>query len=138
MDHECGFSTPIALIVSGPTIQVYLEPFAGIGSATTQTVPALIDSGATACAIDEALAQQLQFPIVDQAKVSDPSGVRIINVFLAQLYLPPFGRRFPMKFGGIQLQAGGQFHRVLIGRTVLQYFRLTYDGRSGSVKLTTP
>jgi hypothetical protein len=33
------------------------------------------------------------------------------------------------------MAAGGQFHRALLGRTLLQNMLLVYDGRSGSVKL---
>jgi len=136
-DIECGFATATQLLLHGPTIWVNIRPFPGQpGTATTQRVPALIDTGASASCIDDALARQLQLTVIDQAYLSGSAGRHLVNVYLAQIDLPaPLNETHSGRFTGVHLQAGGQNHRALLGRTLLKYFSLIYDGRTGSVKL---
>jgi predicted aspartyl protease len=149
---ECGFpavnpSPADALQIWGPTVQVDVgfDPslFGQSGPATGARalvavpaiqVPALIDTGAQQSCIDEQLAQQLNLPLIDQAKLSGVSGAMIFNVYLAHIAIPGVALQYG-QFTGVHLQAGGQYHRVLIGRTLLRDVLLVYDGRSGSVKL---
>jgi predicted aspartyl protease len=135
---DCGFANPAALVLHGPTLWVTIEPFPGQpGTATPQQIPALIDTGANFSALDDALAQQLQLPIIDQATVRTPAGLYTANVYLGQIRLPQiFGVVETGRFTGIQLQASGQVHRALLGRSLLNGFALFYDGRSGAVILS--
>jgi hypothetical protein len=41
-----------------------------------------------------------------------------------------------MPHDAINLAAGGQRHTVLIGRTFLMHFHMTYNGLTGEVELT--
>ena len=41
------------------------------------------------------------------------------------------------RFTGVDLAAGGQVHKALIGRTFLQYFTMVYVGKTGSVELSS-
>jgi predicted aspartyl protease len=101
-----------------------------------QDVPALVDTGAFESCIDDQLAQQLQLPLVDQVQVSGVGGATTLNVYLAVIAIPALRSRQYGRFTGAHLAAGGQTHRVLLGRTLLKNSILIYDGHSGSVKLT--
>jgi hypothetical protein len=148
---ECGFpaeSNPVnSLAAIGPTllVEVGFDPahFDPDLLKSTQLPPqpvpsvqvlALIDTGAQQSCIDELLAQQQNFPMVDQAIFSGISGPTILNVYLASVTIPGLVTQVG-RFSGVQLQAGGKPHRVLIGRTLLKNSLLFYDGSSGTVKL---
>lgn len=159
---ECGFAhlaTPAAvggvspadtLVTLGPTIHVdigfdvgvYLNivngqvpPAAAAGSPLMQQVPALIDTGALQSCIDEDLAQHLALPLVNQQTVAGVGGSATLNVYLAYLAIPALGTHQAGMFTGAKLSAGGQPHKALIGRTLLQGTLFVYDGASGSVKI---
>ncbi len=97
-------------------------------------VPALLDTGATESCIDEQLAQQLQLPLIDKSDSAGISGVVTLNIYLAHISIPNLGTQYG-RFTGVHLEAGGQPHRALIGRSLFKDALLVYDGRSGSVKL---
>jgi hypothetical protein len=102
-----------------------------------QVVPALIDTGAQQIMIDEVLALQLTLPLINQQAVSGVGGISQANVYLAHLIIPSLGGGGQFgAFMGAQLQAGGQPHRALIGRTLLRGTLLIYDGERGSVRLS--
>jgi predicted aspartyl protease len=153
---ECGFlglpGTPRdALVASGPAIIVDIgfdpailvqvaaggpvQPMPPPGVLNVNRVLALIDTGATQSCIDEALAQQLQLPLVNQQNAAGVGGVHVLNVYLAYIALPLLGHLQAGLFIGAQLSAGGMPHRALIGRTLLADTLMVYDGRTGSVKL---
>jgi predicted aspartyl protease len=156
---ECGFlglpglvgSPRDALVANGPGIivdigfdpailgqvaaELPIQPMPPPGVLNVNRVLALIDTGATQSCIDEALAQQLQLPLVNQQNAAGVGGVHILNVYLAYIALPLLGHLQAGLFVGAQLAAGGTAHRALIGRTLLADTLLVYDGRTGSVKL---
>jgi hypothetical protein len=153
---EAGFATqPQAadtLEFYGPTIAVEIgfDPatYAALAGAPApiaapatppvpaQTVYALIDTGAQQSMIDEALAVQLSLPLINQQSVAGVSGPATANVYLAHLSVPLLGGQVQFgAFMGAQLQAGGQVHRALIGRTLLRRTLLIYDGERGSVRI---
>lgn len=100
-----------------------------------QNVPALIDTGAKLSCIDDALAQQLQLPLINQAQSGGVLGVGLLNVYLAYIAIPGLGAVQAGEFTGAIMT--GQARKALIGRTLLQNMLLIYDGRSGSVKLAS-
>jgi predicted aspartyl protease len=100
-----------------------------------ENVPALIDTGATMSCIDDQLAQQLGLPLINQVQSPGVHGSAPLNVYLAYLLIPSLSVAQTGEFIGANMAAGGQFHRALLGRTLLQNMLLVYDGRSGSVKL---
>jgi predicted aspartyl protease len=99
-------------------------------------IHALVDTGATESCIDSQLAAQLNLPIVDRRKVSGVHGAEDVNVHLAQVYIPSLRFTIYGAFCGVHLAAGGQAHRALIGRSFLQGFTMTYEGRTGTVTLS--
>jgi hypothetical protein len=40
-------------------------------------------------------------------------------------------------FAGVHLVTGGQIHWALIGRTFLQHYTMVYEGRTGTVTIST-
>jgi predicted aspartyl protease len=131
---DIGFdATIIAQVTSGLPVQ----PAPPRGTLNVDRVLALIDTGATQSCIDEALAQQLQLPLVNQQNAAGVGGIHILNVYLAYVALPLLNYVQAGIFLGAQLAAGGMSHRALIGRTLLADTLLVYDGKTGSVKLAT-
>lgn len=96
---------------------------------------ALIDTGATASCIDEAVAQQLQLPLVNTQSVGGVGGTHVLNQYLGYIAFPALNSVQAGLFLGAQLTAAGMQHKALIGRTMLANTLLVYDGRTGSVKL---
>jgi hypothetical protein len=85
--------------------------------------------------IDEALATQLALPLVNRQPYAGVGGPGTANVYLAHITIPLLGTTQYGAFMGAQLQAGGQSHLALIGRTLLRGVLLVYDGEKGSVRI---
>lgn len=151
-DVECGFrdvaggaSGESLLVAYGPTIAVDIgfdpnytpktsaPPVPGITG-----IAALVDTGATESCIDSLLAAQLNLPIVDRRITSGAHGSREVNVHLAQIHVPILGVTIWGQFAAVDLAAGGQPHKALLGRTFLRSFVLTYTGKTGSVVIRRP
>lgn len=129
---DIGFDpTVLTQVAAGAPVQ---PPAAGT-SPNVRQVLALIDTGAVESCIDDALAQQLQLPLVNQQQASGVGGIHTLNVYLAFIAMPLLATVQAGTFIGAQLSTGGQPHLALIGRTLLSDTLLIYDGRSGSVKL---
>lgn len=146
---ECGFpdrdglSGSVRLAVQGPTIFVrigfdpaFSPSVEGFPSIPTRPLPALIDTGATESCFDARLAADLHLPVVERASVAGAHGTGSVNMYVAQIHVPSLGVNIVGRFAGVQLEAGGQGHRALIGRTFLMHFTMTYDGPTGAVRLS--
>lgn len=141
---DCGFpDNPDLLASRGPTltVQIGFDPQFRTGVASRPDVPgeeldALVDTGAVESCIDAVVARDLNLPIVDQRRVSGALGPGLVNVHLAQIYVPSLDITISGRFAGVYLAAGGQTHAALIGRSFLRHFSMTYDGRNGVVTLT--
>ncbi len=99
-------------------------------------IHALVDTGASESCIDSMLASQLNLPIVDRRMVSGVHGSIEINMHLAQVHVPSLGFTIWGSFAGVNMQAGGQLHLALIGRTFLRGYTMMYDGRTGKVTIS--
>jgi len=98
-------------------------------------VQALVDTGAAESCIDSQLAAQLGLPIVDRRQVAGVGGPQVVNVHLAQVYVPSLRQTVYGPFAAVHLAAGGQAHLALVGRTFLQHFTMIYEGRTGTVTI---
>ena len=78
----------------------------------------------------------LRLPVVSQRTVSGVHGEGLVNMHLAQIFVPEPDVVFSGVFVGAYLNAGGQPHSAIIGRDFLRYFHLSYDGRTGAVTLS--
>lgn len=145
---SCGFESAGAgatsLLVSyGPTLKVdigfdpaYTATSVGAPIAAIKDVEALVDTGATESCIDSLLASQLNLPIVDRRMVSGVHGSKEVSIHLAQIHVPSLGRTIVGAFAAVDLVAGGQIHKALIGRTFLQHVTMVYEGLSGKVTIS--
>ena len=146
----CGFqdgperSAEQLLTTIGPTLGVCIgfDPSYRSGGNTPPLLPgtqhpALVDTGATESCIDSSLAVLLHLPIVDRKALSGAHGKDEVNMHLAQIVIPSLSWTIVGQFAGVHLRAGGQPHFALIGRTFLRTFTMIYNGRTGSVTLTT-
>ena len=146
---KCGFDDSpgapgsILLMAWGPTLGVnvgfdptYTDPPAMPVPGITD-IGALVDTDATECCIDNLLAAQLGLPIVDRRSISGVHGSHLANVHLAQVHVPSLNFTVYGAFAGVDLVAGGQQHQVLMGRTFLQSFTMVYEGRTGTVTLSS-
>lgn len=131
------------LISYGPTLKVdvgfdptFSPGRTAIPTAAIKDVAALVDTGATESCIDSLLATQLNLPVVDRRTVSGVHGSKEVSMHLAQIHIPSLGRTIYGMFAAVDLVAGGQIHKALIGRTFLQHLTMVYEGPTGSVTLS--
>jgi predicted aspartyl protease len=122
---DVGFDPNYDALVEGA------KPIPGV-----ENVHALVDTGATECCIDSALALSLNLPVVDRRKISGISGLSEVNVHLAQVHVSSLLYTMYGLFSAVDLAAGGQNHQVLIGRTFLKDFLMTYEGTTGTVVIS--
>jgi predicted aspartyl protease len=142
---NCGFNSPNLLVREGPTLSVKagfdtnFHPNRGINpNLEADLYHALVDTGADNSSIDSALADQLNLPVVDTGKIAGAGGPTDVNLYLAQIYIPGLNWIIYGRFAGVHLSAGGQKHRVLLGRTFLRHYTMFYDGMTGTVTLSRP
>ena len=79
----------------------------------------------------------LALPVAGRERMAGADGVAEVNMHLAQIHVPELNWTVYGWFASVHLTAGGQPHRALIGRTFLRHFMLAYDGRTGSVTLSS-
>lgn len=139
-----GLSGRDALVRYGPTILVEIGFDAAfrIGNPERPNIPddlfpALVDTGASENCIDADFARTLGLPVGGQRDVAGITGVSRFDYFLAQMYVPGLNRTIYGQFAGVRLQAGGQSQYAIVGRDFLQSYLMAYDGRSGSVTIST-
>jgi hypothetical protein len=148
---KCGFENAPGvsgaqyLVSVGPTLFVHIgfdpnfdptaKPFKP-AALPADIIWALVDTGALESCIDSDLAMRLNLPVIDRREVSGVHGQREVNVHLAQVHVPSLTFVLHGQFCAVDLAAGGQQHRALIGRTFLQHFTMVYEGRTGTVTLS--
>jgi predicted aspartyl protease len=152
VEIKCGFDSGPSgqgcdlLVNYGPTllVDVGFDPIhdpatnpTNIPTPGIRGVNALVDTGATECCIDSMLAAQLNLPIVNRRQISGIHGSHTANIYLAQVHVQFLAVTINGAFAGVDLKAGGQVHSVLIGRTFLRHFKLTYEGKTGTVIISS-
>ena len=134
-------ATPADLLVRiGPTllVDIGLKSRSSAGERPDlpqKKVRALLDTGAGADCIDDELAKSLGLPISDEGEISGVGGKHHAFIYTARLYIPKLDRLLFQPFTGVKLQQGEQWHRVILGRSFLRPYRLTYNGPDGQVEL---
>lgn len=143
MRVEFGFAGhPQILAYHGPTLKVAVG-FDAKWNASGHKPPrargfeleALVDTGAQASCIDRMLAAQLGLPVVDRQPVCGVHGLREVDVYLAQIYVPALDFTEHGAFAGVELKEGGHRQHILLGRGFLKNFTLIYTGQTGLVAL---
>jgi predicted aspartyl protease len=129
----------------GPIVQVTIgveqniaQQLLSQGIPLPQSVPgvALIDTGATSTCIDEAIAKQLNLPVVDVVSIASASHADAKqNVYPAMIEVVGI----PIKFNALRaigVPLANQGIQVLIGRDLLQHCTLFYNGMIGAFTLS--
>ena len=101
---------------------------------TGETGRALVDTGASVCGVDEAAAVRLGLQPVGQTNISGVAGSRIHNIYVAKVTFP--GTPIPaldLTLAGLDL--AGQKLLLLIGRDILRFCVLIYNGPLGCYTL---
>ena len=138
---DSGFSGhPDRLEVRGPilSVEIGFDPEFEFGvharpDLPDESYPALVDTGATSSCIDSGLAERLRLPIVDRYQVRGVHGLYEVNAHLAQIYIPSLDWTISKALAAGDLYDEHNPIFALIGRDFLRNFRMTYDGRTGSV-----
>ena len=138
-----GESPADLLVRLGPTILVDIglksrSAPGAVPDLPEKRVRALIDTGAGGDCIDDELAHQLRLPIHDEGEISGVGGRHRAFVYTARIYIAPLGRLLFQPFTGVRLAEGEQWHRVILGRSFLRRYTLTYDGGAGQVEISDP
>lgn len=94
---------------------------------------ALVDTGASSTAVDEAILQQLGLNPIGQAQVSTPHGVQARSLYPAKLIFPgtPMPELTFQAVIGAILQNQG--YLALIGRDILSQMILIYNGPAAHI-----
>jgi hypothetical protein len=141
---EGGASGSDLLVQFGPTLMVDIgfdpdykpgpsaKPRPGING-----ISALVDTGASESCIDNLVGHDLALPVVDRRPIAGAHGSQLANIFLAQVHVPTLNFTIYGFFAGVDLAAGGQVHRALIGRSFLRRFKMIYEGATGTVTLSS-
>jgi gag-polyprotein putative aspartyl protease len=131
---------PDLLFHFGLLLQVEIsvpQSLASVLTATNQQIPAtvtgsaLVDTGATCCCVEETFLQQLNLQPIAQVPMSGATGNRIQNAYQARLSFP--GTPIPpleIQVVGVQMNQGQTI--CLLGRDILRYCVLIYNGPQGS------
>lgn len=138
--EQSGLSDPERLRVSGPALQVEIGIPSALAAALQQTqiqIPAphvglaLIDTGASITAVDQAVLQDLGLTPISVSQVATPGGQVQQPVYACEMTFP--GTPIPLlPFNaviGSQIRVLG--YSALIGRDVLRAFQLVYNGAEG-------
>ena len=63
------------------------------------------------------------------------AGRHAAAVYMARVYVPSLDRLPFQPFAGARLSDGDQPHRMILGRTFLRRYRMSYDGGTGAVEI---
>jgi hypothetical protein len=83
------------------------------------------------------LARELDLPVTDKGEFGGVGGRHEALIYTARLYVPALDRLLFQSFTGVKLAEVQQIHRVILGRPFLRRYRMTYDGMTGEVELST-
>ena len=121
------------LIQDGPRIDVKI----GFNTPLRDkpAIPALLDTGATYCCIDLELAGRLGLKQIDARKVVGAHETKCIPFFITDIFIPELNKAWREEFGGLPLEENGFDLKVIIGRFLLSYMNLHYEGGTGRVQL---
>jgi hypothetical protein len=77
-------------------------------------------------------------PVHDEGEISGVGGRHRAFIYRARIFIPSLGRLLFQPFTGVKLHEGEQWHRLILGRSFLRHYQLTYDGVTGQVEIADP
>lgn len=139
-NQQTGVADPELLRATGPALSVEIRVPSALAAALQQAnlqVPtphvglALIDTGASITAVEQAVLQGLGLSPTGLTPVATPSGQVQQPVYACELSFP--GTPIPtLPFGFVVGSSVGLLgYSALIGRDVLRHFQLVYNGAEG-------
>lgn len=124
------------LLKQGPILEVVIGYKAGQLD-VSNSLYALIDTGADDPVIAKSFASSLGLPIIRECKVTGATGIEEATIYLGQIYVPSLDVGMYQEIIALDLQiTSSRDYQALLGRTFLQYFKMEYDGMTGAVTLT--
>ena len=125
-------------MLSGPTASVHI----GVGRDLVESAQArqhlgLVDTGALDNCIDSDFAHAIGLNPSEYVTAAGVGGLFETEMYAAHVYIPALDHLVLGNFMGVRLLAGGLPYAILLGRTFLRHFSMTYDGGTGAVTLTS-
>ena len=96
----------------------------------------LIDTGASDVCIDYRLAERLGLKVIDQTMVGVVGYTTPAKIYLGRLVIPQLG--FDRKMRLYALKVRHATHEILLGRSFLQNYVVTFDGPAGMYTFSRP
>ena len=121
-----------------PSEKIFLENKNRLTRKPMMKVNMLLDTGSNISGLDRSLIDLLQLPLYsEKACVDGAGGLISLNLYRCVLYLDIFNQKaLPLDI------VEGSFdncpYQGVIGRDVLQYCQMQYDGPSNSFRLSAP
>lgn len=139
LEVECGFDSDYyrtgqdELELSGPTLSIRVEQVGRVAPAERKSGPcdALVDTGADKSCIDIDLAKKLELEICDTQTVNGVHGPQQTDYYAALIDIPGLSCMRIMHLAGLPLARSSFPHEFLIGRDILRWFVLIYEGDTG-------
>jgi len=121
-----------------PSEKNFLEHKNSISRKPMAKVKMLLDTGSNISGLDRTLIEELQLPLyAEKASVDGAGGLISLNLYRCVLYLNIFQQKaLPMDI--VEGRFGNSPYQGIIGRDVLQYCHMQYDGPSNSFRLSAP
>jgi predicted aspartyl protease len=132
---EGGYDRRNELARTGPIIDISIEKarsqFAGFAA------KGLIDTGASAVCISQRIADQLDLPQVDEDVLGVVGGGTVpTKIYAGYLVVPALDFREITQLHAVNMRNGN--HNVLLGRSFLSHFIVTFDGPEGMFHFARP
>lgn len=97
----------------------------------------LIDTGASVVCIDQRIAERLGLEQVDEDFIQPVGGAPIlVKIYMGMLRVPVLGFSEIVRLYGARIKGG--HHDVLLGRSFLKNFIVTFDGPAGMFHFFPP
>jgi len=121
-----------------PSERVFLEHKNQLSRKPMIKVKMLLDTGSNISGLDRILIDQLQLPLYsEKASVDGAGGLISLNLYRCVLYLNIF-RQKALPLDIVEGRFGNSPYQGVIGRDVLKYCHMHYDGPSNSFRLSAP
>ena len=112
--------------VTGPNVELTL--FGEVGAAS-ETLDGIIDTGASVICVDARIVKRLGLVAVNRRPVQMADGrIETSTIYTARMAIPALGFDDLVQVFAIAMQTERPISRVLIGRSFLKDYIVSYDG----------
>lgn len=125
--------------IFGHFLDVRIDGYGAAGPTATEIgpidVPGLLDTGASDVCIDYRIAIALGLTLINQTNVGVVGGSTLASIYLGRLIVPSVGFDRVMPLYALKVRQ--PTHQVLLGRSFLQNYIVTFDGPAGMLHFDT-